>query len=188
MAHKSAARGRPKGSGLDDAGSLAAIGKMIAANPGMKPTTAIKALGIANPSAVRRLRDKYQQIQATQTPPAAVPVSNVISLNTRSPVVRREGSTEPAGSGVPPAKSSSECDDTSATADEHPATARQREKPDLYAAAYAASIATAKTAIHLHYKSYWFAFQFSPYAVFLRNTEFTRLVLSSLQDRNGPSR
>jgi hypothetical protein len=137
---------------------------------------------------VRRLRDKYQQSQATPSRPAAVPASNVISLNTRSPVVRRQSSSAPAGSDVPPAKSTPDGDDTSAAADEHPATAKRLEKPDLYAAAYAASIATAKTAIHLHYKSYWFAFQFSPYAVFLRNTEFTRLVLSSLQDRNGPSR
>ena len=35
MAQKTAARGRPKGTGLDDAGPLAAIAELIAANPGM---------------------------------------------------------------------------------------------------------------------------------------------------------
>ncbi|MGE5266383.1 MAG: hypothetical protein ACM3L9_03365 [Deltaproteobacteria bacterium] len=188
MAQKSAARGRPKGTGLDDAGPLAAIGKMIAANPGMKPTTAIKALGITNPSAVRRLRDKYQQSIATPPRPAAIPASNVISLSTRAAVVQREASPAPAGQGVPAAKPASDGDEAPAAADEHPAAGNRLEKPDLFAAAYAASIATAKTAIHLHYKSCWFAFQFSPYAVFIRNAEFTRLVLSSMQDRNGLSR
>jgi hypothetical protein len=188
MAQKSAARGRPKGTGLDDAGSLAAVGKMIAANPGMKPTTAIKALGITNPSAVRRLRDKYQQSVTKPSRPAALPANNVISLSTRTPVVRHESSPSPAGSSVQAAKPASDGDEAPATADEHPAAGMRLEKPDLLAAAYVASIATAKTAIHLHYKSYWYAFQFSPYAVFVRNTEFTRLVLSSLQDRNGTSR
>ncbi len=60
MAQKTAARGRPKGTGVDDADALLAIAEIMAANPGMKPTTAIKALGITNPSVVRRLRDKYQ--------------------------------------------------------------------------------------------------------------------------------
>lgn len=188
MANKSAARGRPKGSGLDDAGSLAAIGKMITANPGMKPTTAIKALGITNPSAVRRLRDKYQQSIATSMQTSNTPATNVIALSTRTAVAGRTPSQAPAPSRVPSVKPAETSDEASAGADDHPAVGRNRDKPDLFAAAYAASIATAKTAIHLQYKSYWFAFQISPYAMFVRNAEFTRLVLSSLQERNGPLR
>ena len=57
MARKST-RGRPKGSGIDDDRLLKKINKLIAKDPHMKPTTAIKAVGIDDPSAIRRLRDK----------------------------------------------------------------------------------------------------------------------------------
>jgi hypothetical protein len=52
-------RGRPKGTGLDDSAHIAAIARRIAAEPGLKPTTAIRQLGITDPSVIRRLRDKY---------------------------------------------------------------------------------------------------------------------------------
>jgi hypothetical protein len=52
-------RGRPKGTGLNDAAHLRAIADLIAADPDLKPTTAIKTLGISDPSVIRRLRDKY---------------------------------------------------------------------------------------------------------------------------------
>lgn len=54
-------RGRPKGSGIDDQKFLSDIAAMIAAKPDLKPTTAIKALGVTDPSAIRRLRDKFHQ-------------------------------------------------------------------------------------------------------------------------------
>jgi hypothetical protein len=52
-------RGRPKGTGLNDAAQLQAIADLIAADPTLKPTTAIKTLGVSDPSVIRRLRDKY---------------------------------------------------------------------------------------------------------------------------------
>ncbi len=57
-------RGRPKGSGIDDSAHLMKIAGLIAANPGMKRTTAIKAIGIDNPSHIRRLRDKFAAEEA----------------------------------------------------------------------------------------------------------------------------
>lgn len=57
-------RGRPKGSGIDDQKFLKEIAAMIAAKPDLKPTTAIKALGITDPSAIRRLRDKFHPFAA----------------------------------------------------------------------------------------------------------------------------
>ena len=42
-------RGRPVGSGIDDRERLAEIAQLLASNPGMKPTTAIKAAGIVGP-------------------------------------------------------------------------------------------------------------------------------------------
>jgi hypothetical protein len=52
-------RGRPKGSGIDDSGTLREIGRLIEATPNLRPTTAIRKLGISDPSTIRRLRDKY---------------------------------------------------------------------------------------------------------------------------------
>jgi hypothetical protein len=183
MAHKTAVRGRPKGSGVDDAASLAAVAELIAANPGMKPTTAIKALGITNPSAVRRLRDKYQQRVVPQLKATSPSVNNVITLSTRAPVVRREPVASPAA--APSLQPASESEDSASGPDEHPVCRASPERPDLLAAAFAASLATAKAAIHLHYKSLWYAFQFSPYAMIVRNAEFTRLALSSFTEKNG---
>lgn len=51
-------RGRPKGSGIDDARRLRDIARLLAAEPELKPTTAIRTLGYSNPSVIRRLRDK----------------------------------------------------------------------------------------------------------------------------------
>lgn len=190
MAQKTAARGRPKGTGLDDAGPLAAMAELIAANPGMKPTTAIKALGITDPSTVRRLRDKYQQRSAPRDQAPAQPrQSNVITLMPRSTGVQR--SVRPADPDSPqpsPTAAKDRDDGSSKASDEHPARPDAKAKPDLFAAAYAASIATAKTAIHLHYRTMWYAFQLSPYACLIRNTEFTNLVLLRLTEKDKPSR
>jgi hypothetical protein len=49
--------GRPKGSGL----SVAAL---LAANPKLKPTTAIRSLDVEDPSAIRRLRDNFRVEQS----------------------------------------------------------------------------------------------------------------------------
>ena len=54
-------RGRPKGTGINDHETLLKIAHLIAANPNMKRTTAIKQAGITNASVIRRLRDKYQE-------------------------------------------------------------------------------------------------------------------------------
>jgi hypothetical protein len=53
-------RGRPKGTGINDKELLLRIASIIVDNPDIKRTTAIKRLGIENPSTVRRLRDKFQ--------------------------------------------------------------------------------------------------------------------------------
>jgi hypothetical protein len=64
MSFEKARRGRPKGSGLDDRNQLAAVAKLLAANPSMAPTTAIKSIGVTDPSSVRRLRDKFRVVRA----------------------------------------------------------------------------------------------------------------------------
>jgi len=64
MASATARQGRPKGSGIDDSQQLARIAVLLAADPKLKPTTAIRSLGIEDPSLIRRLRDKYRAKQA----------------------------------------------------------------------------------------------------------------------------
>jgi hypothetical protein len=51
-------RGRPKGSGIDDSAMLAKIRKLV--ERGLKVTTAIRKCGVDNPSAIRRLREKFK--------------------------------------------------------------------------------------------------------------------------------
>jgi hypothetical protein len=53
-------RGRPKGTGIDDRASLIRIAALISADPSLKPTTAIRKLGVTEPSVIRRLRDKFK--------------------------------------------------------------------------------------------------------------------------------
>ena len=65
MATKSA-RGRPKGSGIDDDKIIAKITKLLAKDPDLKPTTAIKTVGITDASSIRRLRDKLKTTAPTK--------------------------------------------------------------------------------------------------------------------------
>jgi hypothetical protein len=60
MASDYARRGRPRGSGLDDRVQLSRIAELIEADPALKPTTAIKAIGVTDPSTIRRLREKLK--------------------------------------------------------------------------------------------------------------------------------
>jgi hypothetical protein len=60
----SARYGRPKGTGVDDTRHLESLAALLAANPALKPTTAIRSLGVEDPSVIRRLRDKFRMDQA----------------------------------------------------------------------------------------------------------------------------
>ena len=53
-------RGRPKGTGIDDAALLTQVRAILRADPLLKSTTAIKRIGISDPSIIRRLRDKLK--------------------------------------------------------------------------------------------------------------------------------
>lgn len=52
-------RGRPKGTGIDDSSRLREIAALMVDDPELKATTAIKKIGISDPSVIRRLRDKF---------------------------------------------------------------------------------------------------------------------------------
>lgn len=67
-------RGRPKGTGIDDSDRIARLAELIRVKPELRPTTAIRVMGITDPSVIRRLRDKYtaslREPAAGQTAPA----------------------------------------------------------------------------------------------------------------------
>lgn len=53
-------RGRPKGTGIDDNQRLVQLAELLRIRPDLRPTTAIRQMGYSDPSAIRRLRDKYK--------------------------------------------------------------------------------------------------------------------------------
>lgn len=57
-------RGRPKGTGIDDNDRIARLAEMLRVHPELRPTTAIRVMGFSDPSAIRRLRDKYKALNA----------------------------------------------------------------------------------------------------------------------------
>jgi hypothetical protein len=60
MLHVSTRRGRPKGTGIDDSDRIARLDELLRVRPDLRPTTAIRLMGYSDPSAIRRLRDKYK--------------------------------------------------------------------------------------------------------------------------------
>jgi hypothetical protein len=58
-------RGRPIGTGIDDSDRIARLAELIRTQPDLRPTTAIRAMGFSDPSAIRRLRDKFKAAQAS---------------------------------------------------------------------------------------------------------------------------
>lgn len=90
-------RGRPKGSGIDDRIWLREIERLMRIDPALRPTSAIKALGVTDPSAIRRLRDKYAARTACALPGTASKPSSrqrvAVQAARGDPVVRHE----PAG-------------------------------------------------------------------------------------------
>jgi hypothetical protein len=65
-------RGRPKGTGINDAPVLAAVRLLMAGDRALRPTTAIKRAGVVDPSAVRRLREKLHTDATAERPRLAV--------------------------------------------------------------------------------------------------------------------
>jgi len=64
-------RGRPKGTGIDDTDRIARLAELLRVHPELRPTTAIRVMGITDPSVIRRLRDKYTAyVKTTSIEPA----------------------------------------------------------------------------------------------------------------------
>jgi len=86
MLHSPIRRGRPKGTGIDDSDRIARLDELLRVHPELRPTTAIRLMGYSNPSAIRRLRDKYK----------------VFTLKARVELTRDLRGTTPAAAGLSP--------------------------------------------------------------------------------------
>jgi hypothetical protein len=86
MASHEARRGRPKGSGLDDRSQLERITGMLEHDPNLKPTTAIKAIGVTDPSTIRRLREKLKIEPVQRDVPHGADVSEPAVFAMAAPV------------------------------------------------------------------------------------------------------
>lgn len=98
-----APRGRPKGSGINDQHRLAEIARVIQDDPRIKPTTAIKALGITDPSTIRRLRDKFNGSTSGTSPscgPAGVQGASRSAALKIAEAVKRSSAAPPAAEPV----------------------------------------------------------------------------------------
>jgi hypothetical protein len=78
-------RGRPKGTGIDDADRIQRLVEVLRVHPDLRPTTAIRRMGFSDPSTIRRLRDKYKAFVAGAGPvrrdsPTSAPVRGTEAL------------------------------------------------------------------------------------------------------------
>ena len=91
-------RGRPKGTGIDDREILQSIFSLLNEDVGLRPTTAIRQLGISDPSVVRRLREKLKTDGHTATPatPGASTGTGTGSAAKQEPAVRQPQPRMPA--------------------------------------------------------------------------------------------
>ena len=79
-------RGRPKGTGIDDSDRIARLVALLTTDPDLKPTTAIRCMGITDPSAIRRIRDKYKAALAASEPNAIAHIP-LRAIRTTGPVL-----------------------------------------------------------------------------------------------------
>lgn len=95
-----ARRGRPRGSGLDDRVQLRRIVELLERDPTLKPTTAIKALGVNDPSTIRRLREKLKAEPAGRPAPAtgapSAPATHAQARTAAASAARPASASRPA--------------------------------------------------------------------------------------------
>lgn len=88
-------RGRPKGTGIDDTARLVEIAARIKSEPGLKPTTAIKAMGVTDPSSIRRLRDKYKTFAKSSDLEMSQTTEPVLNRDVPNGAARRKDEYQP---------------------------------------------------------------------------------------------
>jgi len=113
-------RGRPVGTGIDDSDRLKSIVDLLSANPELRPTTAIKSLGLSDPSIIRRLRDKLKTMPAShhghaggpdETPPSShVKRHRVAAASNVRPFKISELPSKPAANPAAPSAASTPMD------------------------------------------------------------------------------
>lgn len=167
MAQRLRTRGRPKGSGVNDHARLQEITRLIETNPEMKPTTAIRTIGVSDPSAIRRLREKLKvhrpdqrdvHVPSEPAPASSItpPGSNITPISAAS---ARSGSV-PVVARRPAAPDQSGGQLASSTAPHSTA----RDPAGLWIDFYSASVSAASVAIGVQMYALSSAFALSPFA------------------------
>ena len=88
-------RGRPIGTGIDDSDRIARLSELLRIHPDLKPTTAIRIMGFSDPSAIRRLRDKYKLMLHASGAIAASPMPVLAPIGTSLPDTKADLATRP---------------------------------------------------------------------------------------------
>ncbi|MDX2308383.1 MAG: hypothetical protein NW216_09115 [Hyphomicrobium sp.] len=154
MAHRLRARGRPKGSGVNDHARLEAVARLIETYPEMKPTTAIKKTGVSDPSTIRRLREKLK-VHSTDLPRS-------------SPASHDNGSARPlSATAVPsvarPQEPSSRTGAAAAALAVLEAPSHLSQAAGLWLGLYSASVSAASVALGVQMFALSSAFAVSPF-------------------------
>lgn len=189
MAQKALAQNRSRANYINDIDQLIAIADLLAKNPDLKRTTAIKAIGIKDPRTIRRLRSKLapdknsknipntKKNRAPETEKDALD-RNILALkNITQTKSKRKSSSRTSTQDKPPKIISSENKETRR---DYLGSSSQ-EKPDILTCFFSANLAASQAMIQWQYKMMSYAFQASPLACYLRNQELVRLTLQNLK-------
>jgi hypothetical protein len=185
-------RGRPKGSGKDDWSRLQQIAALIAANPALKPTTAIKRIGVTDPSVIRRLRDKFhlaedELLTTLRRARASTPA--------RQTPTRRSDAPGPGALTSAPAPTKKDQSDQTArmvspTTSQPPVTAPAKTSPapfGSFADLMGFSVRAAAVAVEQHYTLCQYALRSPPIEAFVRQQLLlTELLFTATAPRRGP--
>jgi hypothetical protein len=166
-------RGRPKGSGKDDWSRLQQIAALIATNPALKPTTAIKRIGVTDPSMIRRLRDKFHLAEEELLTTMRRARASTTSRQTpkRSSEAPRSGTPTPATEPAKKDHTEQAARLVCATTCQPPVTAPTQTTPaplGSFAALMGLSLQAAAVAVEQHYNLCQYALRSPPIEALVR--------------------
>lgn len=183
MAQKAFAQNRTRAYYINDIDKLISIADLLARNPDMKRTTAIKAMGISDPTTIRRLRTKLSSNLRGKYLPSTPPDKDGDSLDRQIVALKtisQKGTKLKSSSKKQPLKPKANSTETKSSKSNHSVN-KNIEKPDIVSCFFSANLAAGQAMLQMQYKMMSFAFQASPLACYLRNQELIRLTLQNLK-------
>ncbi|MFM7084895.1 MAG: hypothetical protein ACKOW3_07830 [Hyphomicrobium sp.] len=183
MAQKAFAQPRSRANYINDIDKLISIADLLTKNPDMKRTTAIKAMGISDPSTIRRLRSKLRSNQRDKSLSSLKPAKKDGCLDQQIVALKKisRKSTKLGSSGKKqlPKPKTSVVENKNPDKNQEPK--KNTDKPDILSCFMSANLAAGQAMIQMQYKMMSIAFQASPLACYLRSQEIMRLTLQNLK-------